>query len=36
MYEVLGKINDIFYPAIVKYMEQNLDITKPCYNEQIL
>ena len=35
--EVLGITNDwiFFAKAIVKYVENNLDITKPCYKEQI-
>ena len=35
--EVLDIANDFLYPSIiVKYMEKNLDITKPRYSEQIL
>ena len=30
--EVLGIKNDFFIPVIVKYMEKNLDITKPRYS----
>ena len=26
--------NDLFYPAIVKYMKKNLDLTKPRYSQQ--
>ena len=35
--EVLGMTNDwiFFATVIVKYVENNLDITKPCYKEQI-
>ena len=28
--------NDFLYPVVVKYFTMNLDITKPCYREQIL
>ena len=34
--EVLCITNSFFTPVIVKYMKKNLDITKPCYSEQIL
>ena len=33
---VLGIMNYFFTPAVVKYLEKNLDITKPRYSEQIL
>ena len=33
---VLGIMNDFYTPAVVKYLEKNLDITKPRYSEQIL
>ena len=32
----LGTRLDFFTQVIVKYMEKNLDITKPHYSEQIL
>ena len=28
-------MNNFSTPVIVKYMEKNLDMTKPCYSEQI-
>ena len=31
-----GITNDFLYPNKVKYMEKNLDITKPRYSEQFL
>ena len=34
--EVLSETNDFLYPIIVKYMEKNLDITKPRYSAQFL
>ena len=33
--KVLGK-TIYFAPGVVKYMEKNLDITKPRYSEQIV
>ena len=34
--DVLGMMNDFYYPIIEKYMKKNLDITKPRCREQIL
>ena len=33
--KVFGITNDFLCPVIIKYMEKNLDITKPRYSEQI-
>ena len=34
--EVLGITNSFLYPSNSKICKKNLDITKPCYSEQIL
>ena len=34
--KVLSITNDFLYPLIVKHVEKNLDVTKPCYSDHML